>query len=90
MIVLRKNTVIKAFNKLKKDYINNQEEFRDVTIDEETGCQQLDDLLSVIEADAYIEDLTEFNINIVNAFIEHCKDNGVEIKESLFESFFNA
>ncbi|MGV6830483.1 MAG: hypothetical protein ACWA5P_02835 [bacterium] len=36
------------------------------------------------------EQLTDHNANVVSAFIEHCKENGIEIPDSIFETFFNA
>ena len=36
------------------------------------------------------ETKTERNVKVVNSFIEHCKDEGLEIPEALFESYFGA
>jgi hypothetical protein len=37
-----------------------------------------------------IERETESNAKVVDSFMEHCKHNGIEIPDTLFESFFNA
>ena len=36
------------------------------------------------------EQLTAHNANVVASFMNHCKDNGVDIPDNLFESYFNA
>ena len=36
------------------------------------------------------EQKTEHNTNVVSGFMEHCKNEGLEIPESMFESYFNA
>lgn len=36
------------------------------------------------------EEKTERNVSVVNSFMEHCKENGIEIPDSLFESYFDA
>jgi len=33
---------------------------------------------------------TERNTKVVSSFIDHCKENGIEIPDSLFESYFDA
>lgn len=37
-----------------------------------------------------LEDDTDRNSEVVSNFIDHCKENGIEIPEEVFESFFNA
>ena len=36
------------------------------------------------------ESKTERNTNVVSSFIEHCKSQGIEIPDTLFESYFGA
>jgi hypothetical protein len=36
------------------------------------------------------EQKTEHNTKVVAAFMEHCKNEGLEISDKLFESYFNA
>ncbi len=37
-----------------------------------------------------LEEKTERNATVISSFIEHCKENGMEIPDTLFESYFNA
>ena len=36
------------------------------------------------------ETKTDKNAELISSFMEHCKQNGTDIKDELFESFFNA
>ena len=36
------------------------------------------------------EQKTNHNTKVVSSFIDHCKQKGIEIPDSAFESFFNA
>ena len=46
-------------------------------------------LLSAINHET-VEQETERNVRIVSSFINHCKEEGLEIEEKYFESFFGA
>lgn len=37
-----------------------------------------------------LENLTDHNTNVVSQFMCHCKEEGLEIPDSLFESYFGA
>lgn len=37
----------------------------------------------------YEEITTEHNTKVVSSFMDHCKENGIEIPDSLFESYFD-
>ena len=63
------------------------------------GCYQAivslpDNCLSAIQGDnketEKLEQLTEHNTNVVSEFMQHCKDEGYDLPDHLFESFFNA
>lgn len=41
-------------------------------------------------ANRKIEEETEYNMNVVSRFIDHCKENEIDIPEWVFLSFFNA
>lgn len=36
------------------------------------------------------EEITERNADIISKFIKHCKEEGLDIDETYFKSFFNA
>ena len=46
---------------------------------------------NVVESDDQkLEELTEHNTNVVSQFMYHCKGEGYDLPDSLFESFFDA
>lgn len=36
------------------------------------------------------EELTEHNTKVVASFMEHCKEEGIDIPDTMFETYFNA
>jgi hypothetical protein len=54
-------------------------------------CIKVEVVVSPVKSEDEREEIkTDRNANVVSSFMEHCKENGIEIPDSLFESYFDA
>lgn len=79
-----------------KDYVHSR--LDDAGVEEnpsgehsKKGCRIGDRLDIVLKTSLFNKErLTEHNTNVVTQFMEHCKELGHELPDTLFETFFNA
>jgi hypothetical protein len=73
-----------------RDYYDEDNNMEIVTIKEKCSCCNGTGVDKKKLELRKIEETTHKNAELIASFMEHCKQGGVSIHESLFESFFNA
>jgi len=90
LITATKKELTEAMRQGNLNYLENPNNYG--SIDNTTECaeRQLDNVLNNVTDGHMQETLAGIRTETVSQFMEHCKDNGIDVPETLFESFFGA